>query len=43
MVLSVRCWPFVEDGDQNLHQAYLSMVMSLDSVLHFVTDRIFIL
>lgn len=33
----------MEDGDQNVYQAYLSIVMSLNSVLYFMTDRIFIL
>lgn len=31
------------DGDQNVYQAYLSVVVSLNSVLYFMTDRFFIL
>lgn len=33
----------MEDGDQNVYQAYLSVVVSLNSVLYFMTDRFFIL
>lgn len=42
-MFNVLCWPLVEDSDQNVCEACLNIVVSLDSVQCCMAGGIFIL